>query len=130
MNKPRCSRHKDEAKLPTLCSTCQRINVEQKIVKATVNALLNAGYTLNVDNGGDEPELQTPTADPKVILGVLMEVDDEHLLVYEAATDPRATGWVRFVYGNDGYDVISDYTIGLEDVLKGVNEYARTFEPA
>jgi hypothetical protein len=31
---------------------------------------------------------------------------------------------VRFVYGNDGYDVINDYTVDLEDVLKSVNEYA------
>ncbi len=27
-------------------------------------------------------------------------------------------GWVRFIYGNDGWDVISDYTTNLEPVMK------------
>ena len=52
-----------------------------------------------------------------------METDDDYLFVYKAGQSERF-GWVRFVYGNDGYDVISDYTINLEKTLKGVNVFA------
>jgi hypothetical protein len=58
-----------------------------------------------------------------------MEVDDEHLGVFQAADATgvervcRPFAWVRFVYGNDGYDVISDYTTSLEAVLAPINDW-------
>jgi len=38
------------------------------------------------------------------------------------------SGWVYFVYGNDGWDVVSDYTTNLEAVLKGSGELAERLE--
>lgn len=40
----------------------------------------------------------------------------------------RPIGWVRFVYGNDGHDVISDYTTNLESVLEPINAYAESLD--
>ena len=53
-----------------------------------------------------------------------METDDDYLTVYRP--DALSCGWVgvRFIYGNDGYDVICDYTMSLESVLTPVNQLA------
>ena len=32
--------------------------------------------------------------------------------------------WVWFVYGNDGWDVVCDYTINLESIIDPIIEYA------
>jgi len=112
-----------------------RVSVEQRIVRKTVDVLLAAGYALATDEGDHRfygPS--NPTRDRQTILDALMEVDDEHLGVFTAE---EATGherhvqpfaWVRFVYGNDGYDAISDYTTNLEDVLASVNTYAEQLD--
>jgi len=129
MTKPRCFQHKDAPSLPRLCHTCQRIAVEQEIVTRTVDALLAAGYMLQTDIQED-PRPKLPTRDRAAILSEMMAVDDEFLGVYlnQLAVGSSA-GWVRFVYGNDGYDVISDYTTNLESILAPVNAYANTLDP-
>jgi hypothetical protein len=96
-----------------------------------------AGYRLAVDNGEDAPVITSydaalgmqPSTD--AVLAVMFATDDEYLLAYkiENALDPndlRDDAWIRFVYGNDGYNVISDYSVNLEAVLKPVNDYADT----
>lgn len=97
-----------------------RIKLEQRIVKMTVDALLAAGYTLSVFDG----ENDTPyTTDRKILVDALMETDEDYL--YTRA-ETGLESFVRFVYGNDGYDVICDYGISLDEVLAGVNAYAES----
>jgi predicted RNA binding protein YcfA (HicA-like mRNA interferase family) len=112
-----------------------RVTVERRIVKKTVDALLAAGYALATDQGGHRfYDESNPTLDRKTILAQLCETDDEYLGVFKAdeATGVERVvqplGYVYFVYGNDGWDVISDYTTNLEKVLAPVNDYAVTFE--
>jgi hypothetical protein len=113
------------------CPICQRIAVEQDLTTRTVDAFLAAGYFLQTDIQED-PRPAVPTKDRHAILSELMEVDDEFLGVFDRGLlrsptdDPRPLGWVRFVYGNGGYDVISDYSTNLESVLAPVNEYAES----
>jgi hypothetical protein len=97
---------------------------EEKIVKETVTVLLLAGFQLTVDQGG-EGEAHKPTTNVKAIYDDVMECDDDYLFAYKPG-ESEPFGWVRFVYGNDGNDVISDYTTNLEDVLAAVNVYADT----
>lgn len=138
---PRCFNHKDRETLPRLCHICQRIAVERDIAEKAVKALFVAGYRLSINNGDDE---QQPiiSYDPHVgfqgctdaVLAIMFQTDDEWLLAFKVERaltedDKRPDAWVRFVYGNDGYDVISDYTTNLEATLKGVNEYADTLAP-
>ena len=128
MNKPRCYNHRDRAEMPT-CSTCRRIEVEQDIVTRAVDALLNAGYRL-ATNDGESVRPDTPTDDRAVILHELMDVDDEWLGVYRNGPfNGPPDGWVRFVYGNDGWDVINDYTVNLEAALQPVNDYVDSIAP-
>ena len=60
--------------------------------------------------------------------------DDCHIFVHEATGDLledgkiNSIGWVYLVFGNDGWDVISDYTTNLEflmgEALKISDHYA------
>ncbi len=121
--------------VPKACHTCTRINVERELVLKTVDALLAAGHALATDEGDHRfYGAVDPTRDRDAIVAALMEVDDEHLGVFAGS---QATGqarvcqpfaWVRFVYGNDGFDVISDYTTNLSAIVDPIVDYAGTLE--
>ncbi|MHB8415617.1 MAG: hypothetical protein ACYDB1_09585 [Acidiferrobacteraceae bacterium] len=84
--------------------------LEEKVVRLVVKDALAKGLHLAVFADGEE--LVAPTKDAKEVLNVLLDVDDATLAFYEGKTPD---GWVRFVFGNDGWDVISDYTLNLYD---------------
>ena len=104
----------------------RRHNVEKRIVKRVVADLLAAGYELAVYDG---EEWYKRTTDPAKLHKQLMETDEDRLFVYKVP-GPHGKwdwfGWVFFVYGNDGNDVISDYTVNLEADLKAINEWTDT----
>lgn len=135
---PRCYDHKTRETLPSLCHVCQRIAVEQDIAERACKALLAAGYRLAVHNGEDD-DATVVSYDAKDglqssverVLGLMFATDDEYLFAYKVERaivpdDNRPDAWVRFVYGNDGYDVISDYSMNIDTFLKPVNDYADT----
>lgn len=98
--------------------------------RGTVDALLQAGYWLRTDEH-DDPRPEQPTQDRDAIVKEIAEVDDEFLAVWfeaPSAEDRRPNAWVRFVYGNDGWDVICDYTTNLETVLQPIIDYADTLQ--
>lgn len=131
---PRCYDHRERAEFPVLCATCQRIRVEQRIVTKTIDALLKAGYALYVDGQGDDNRPEQPSTSYTDVRAEVQETDDDYLMVFKpdaANREPQhvgytCIGYVRFVYGNDGYDVISDYSCNLEDRLKPINAFADT----
>ena len=99
--------------------------VEREITTAVVDALLAAGFSLSIDNGD---EITAHSKSRKNILNSMYLTDEEHLY---AVKEGKTTAWVYFVYGNDGWDVISDYTVNLEsligdgtDVQKVIDKYA------
>lgn len=120
-SEPRCYDHRYRQTFPAACSVCQRIKIEQDIVTRVVEALLSAGYLLQVSDG-ESHRPEQPTTDRAVILAELMDTDDEALI----AVKPGIRRWVHFVYGNDGYDVVNDYTTSLESVMEPINKYADT----
>ena len=97
--------------------------IERAIRERIVDDLLTAGFALNVDNGGDDEELPRATTDRETILGAMYQTDEERLYVYACGDVPTQTpfAWVYFAYGNNGWDVISDYTTNLEPYLKGAD---------
>jgi len=98
-----------------------RQRVERAIARRVILDALAAGYALNVNNGGDEHELPAPSTKVKEVLGAMFATDDEHLMFYK---EGKRVGWVWFIYGNSGYDVVSDYTCNLEDVMQGADALA------
>lgn len=52
----------------------------------------------------------------------MFSTDEEFLYAYDS--DGKHVGWVHLVYGNSGWDVISDNTNNLEDALIAATELA------
>jgi len=95
----------------------KRMALERRVVTAFLNEALAAGYSVAVNNGGDDDELP-PSRKRTEIMSAMFATDDEHLILYK---EGKRVGWVWFVYGNDGWDAISDYTTNLEPLMKGVD---------
>ena len=94
-----------------------RQRIEQTIALVTAQVLLDAGFLLGV-NDGEEVTLKWSRSIYKV-QEALFTTDEDYLYVYidrdqddplNVERDPRPDYWIRFVYGNDGLDVISDYS--------------------
>jgi len=104
-------------------SVKMRQKVEREIITRLVGDALKAGYTLGV-NDGEETTLRQ-CSDAAVVLNAMFTTDEDLLLVY---LNGEQFGWVKLVYGNDGWDVISDYTINLEHIMAGANAVAKEYE--
>lgn len=102
----------------------RRIAIEKQIARATIKALLAAGYIVTM-NDGEEDTVEQST-DAAAIYAAMMTTDEDYLIAH-TVTGQRV-GYIYFVYGNDGYDVISDYTMSLETVMNSVNELADELE--
>ena len=77
-------------------------------------------YVVRV-NGADDEENHD-------VKSTLFNLDDAVLEIYTRASGYDCEGWVRFVFGNSGYDVINDYSTNLEKFLKPVFEIADKLE--
>lgn len=95
-----------------------RARMEVSIIRRTIRALTAAGYDLSVDDGGEPDEIVR--GDERALIEAVMSVEEARL--YADREDEE--GWVFFVMGNDGHDVIADYTVNLENELADVNAYA------
>ena len=87
-----------------------RQRVEQTIALTAAQVLLDAGFSLGV-NDGEEITIHH-SRNIEDIKDALFTTDEDYLYVYRAKGDRKDTrpdGWVRLVYGNDGWDVISGY---------------------
>ena len=110
--------------------------VENEIIGRFVNDALAAGYRLAVslDRGYDIDEMLLGSTDWNKIMEEAKAGDDCHIFV-QPGTGPTTKngrivckGWVYLVFGNDGWDVISDYTTNLEPLLKGANEISDKYQ--
>lgn len=105
-----------------------RLKLEKKIAKRIVSDLIEKGYYLNIYNGDKFDgiaKLRKNSNNVTEIMEVLQETDEEYLLVYNGVS---CIGWVYLVYGNDGWDVVSDYTINLEEIMKPILDWCDTFQ--
>lgn len=102
----------------------QRQKIEKQIARKFLRIALAAGYAISLDNGGDEFEFKDST-DFSFIVSEMFATDEEHL---HLSKDGKRCGWVYFVYGNDGYDVICDYTTNLEYLMPDVSKLADKME--
>ncbi|MDE3023052.1 MAG: hypothetical protein KGI54_14585 [Pseudomonadota bacterium] len=102
-------------------SVVERGLVELKIVRKTAQALLKAGYSISVHDG--EEVTLSKSQSFKEIMRAVMTTDEDCFFVYKNGS---RDSFIYFVYGNDGLDVISDYGVSLESVLKPVLDYAES----
>ncbi len=105
-------------------SVKMRQEVERKIATAFVKAAVNVGYAIAVDYGDGESKRLTSA---KTILAEMFQGDEDRLYLYNDMQG-KPIGWVYFVYGNDGWDVISDYTVNLEYLMGPANAISKQYE--
>lgn len=88
-----------------------RQHIEREIAKRVILELLKVGFWISVYNGEEEGPRRRLAP---LLVGELMATDVDCLMVYEKEKGGPVFGWVRLIYGNDGWDVINDYTTSLE----------------
>ena len=102
--------------------------METEIVEQLVNDLLDAGLDLTIANNIDEngPDWIT-TNDRDLVLSNLGHVEDETIQAHDKG---RYVGMFYLVYGNDGYDVLADYTATeeVERLLTTVNLMSEEYQ--
>ncbi len=99
----------------------ERQALEREVAVALIEAGLKAGYEIAVDDGEEEfPR----TTDQNLILSQMFSVDEENLYFYR---DGLRYGWVFFVYGNDGWDAINDYSSKMDHIMDGVNAIVKKY---
>lgn len=103
----------------------KRQEIERQIVKRAIKTLLDAGYSLGV-NDGEETVIEHST-DGEAVFKEMFATDEDYLLVYNDAQH-KHFAYVWFIYGNSGWDVISDYTTNISEAMDKVLDYAQTFE--
>lgn len=97
-----------------------RAAMERRIVRSLVRELLDRKGTdgtplfdLAVNDGDEEYER---TREEATLLGQLINTDEDRLYVYSRLTRKYAGG-VLLVYGNDGWDVMCDWSISLDPYM-------------
>jgi hypothetical protein len=95
----------------------QRIAIERHLAQLAAETLINAGYQVTV-NDGEEDVLEYST-NVQAILDAMFSTDEDYLFATQAGPAGQK-GWVRFIYGNSGFDVINDLTVNLESVMAPV----------
>lgn len=101
-----------------------RITLERAVVRKLSTDLLAAGLTLRVWDGEDWAGGRT--ADIDNVMNQIMATDEEKIYVYHSDDRGKATciGSIFLVYGNEGYEVINDYSTCLDPHLKATNDWA------
>jgi len=102
-----------------------RQELERRIVTQVIESALAAGYQLSVDDG--EEITVKRSIDKEKVLTAMFTTDEDRLWFHkpeDKGTVDARFGWVYFIYGNDGYDVVNDYTTNLEEVMKEANALA------
>lgn len=112
-----------------------RRKLEMDILERTVDLLLGAGYRLGVslERGFDHDDgMLLGSRDRAKIIEEAFAGDECHIFAQPAdgplVEDHQVVsdGWVYLVYGNDGWDTISDFTTNLEEVLAPVLDYSES----
>lgn len=84
----------------------KRIMIERRICFALVKQVLADGHALSVFDS--EEWTVKSSRDEKLIRAALFTTESDELVVRDV--DNNRLGWFQLTYGNDGYDVIGDYT--------------------
>lgn len=126
---PRCYSHRDDATRDRKCNTCARLNMEHRIASRLIRDAIADGCLVNVYNGEDFSIRHSAT--PVFAIRELMQTDEDRIdLLRVIDGKPKRIGWVHLVYGNTGYDVISDYSANdaTEALVAGATALADELE--
>lgn len=126
------SKYAKEARAKSQWNLARRIEVEGKICRKLVCHALAHGYAVSV-NDGEEWVVKKSTSLSEV-MNALFTTDMDYIRFYAISANHTAVekriGQVTLIYGNDGNDVMSDWSAPDLDAfstwLKPVTDYAET----
>ena len=100
--------------------------IEKGIAKRVVRSAIAAGYTVSLWDGGEYAVKRSRKLSE--IVDAMFAVDEESLEIRD--TEGGMIGTVWMVYGNDGFDALSDYTATetMEKLLVDAHKYAESME--
>lgn len=96
-----------------LTNTNEIQTIESQLIAKLLDILLLSSFTFSVSDG-EETTLKR-SRDKQAIMGALRTTDEDFLTIHNA--EGKRLGSISFVYGNDGWDVINDYSASLSDIL-------------
>lgn len=108
----------DHRKEPMEFAVRLRLSVELLIATKLIEIITNDGYQIAVYDG--ETTCLSRTDDVKKIVAAIMSTDEDRLIVIRP--DGQGEGSIHLIYGNDGHDVIHDYTTNCERWVKAVEK--------
>ena len=97
--------------------------LEERIARQLATDLIAAGFVIDVNDG--EKLVLAGSTDVAAILAAMWSTDEDQWFLFK---DGKRGGWARFIYGNDGWDVISDYTVNLEPHMAGANAISEKYQ--
>lgn len=92
---------------------------ERATVEALVNALIDGGYCLNIDDGGDDLAMPANSDDRNEVLEHLGTTSEQWLTVHDGLSR-QCVGYVYLVFGNEDWVLIADYTANIESLVEPV----------
>jgi hypothetical protein len=101
------------------------VDAERAIARQAISDLLAAGYLISVNDGNKAALKRSKDAD--AIFAAMFNSTEEYLFA-SVLEETKPRGWVRFVYQNEGWDTINDYTTNLEETLGKTNRLADQIE--
>lgn len=98
-----------------------RQKIEKRIIRAIVKDALAIGLLVTVYDG--EEKVLKKSDNITAIMKAIMSTYEDTLMFY---TSDKFIGSVSLVYGNDGYDVVSDNTVNeiIESILVNAGKIA------
>ncbi|HYA71778.1 MAG TPA: hypothetical protein VEF36_01340 [Roseiarcus sp.] len=100
-------------------------DIETLIMRRIIADAIAAGYAISVHDGKETPIINSRDAEA---IFAAMRTTAEDIVLFTLGGKP--SGWVRLVYGNDGFDVVNDYTTNLDPVMAGADKLAEELEGA
>lgn len=97
-----------------------RVAVEGRIARKVIKIALQQSCLISVHDG--EEITVRKSKDAKAIEAAMFTTDEDFLIIHDK--DGKRIGQINFVYGNDGWDVISDYSTFLDiPIMEEVNAW-------
>ena len=94
-------------------------SIEKAITERVVKTALDCGYLVGVDSE-DGTELE-PCTDINEILNTCFNYDDVILVLDNCYNQDKPYGRIAFIFDNDGIEIISDYSIGLNAFIQSLS---------
>lgn len=106
-------------------AVANRIKMERRIVRSAINELKAQGFVFRLVADGEG--LCDRTDNVATIMRAVCSCDEETLNVYKLG-EVKRFGFLEFVYGNDGWDVIADGTVNVDDLIPNTKALAMSLE--